>query len=76
MNDFNDAMLFCAQHGVLLNIIQMDEDHYMLAATLGVISSEALFTTPDTVLEAFHMVTSSVMAGFNFHSEHGLVPKR
>jgi predicted RNA-binding protein len=75
MEDFAEVVAWCAAHKVEINLEQVDPEHFMLTAVFGPISSEALFTTPDTFLPAFYFATSSVKAGFEFHLKHGFVPK-
>lgn len=47
----------------------------MVSADMGPITSEALFTDSKSFLEAAYFVLSSVQAGFNYHMQHGFVPK-
>jgi len=75
MDDFAEVMNWVSKHRVPITIEAVDQDHFMLTATFGPISSEALFTTQDTLLDALYFATSSVKAGFEFHLKNGFVPK-
>lgn len=75
MDDFVETMNWCTKHEVAIKLQKVDDEHFMVTAEFGPLSSEALFTTKDTFLDAFYFVTSSILAGFNFHMQHGFVPK-
>lgn len=75
MDDFNEVVRWCAEHRVGIKIEAIDQEHLMVSADMGPITSEALFTDSKSFLEAAYFVLSSVQAGFNYHMQHGFVPK-
>lgn len=75
MNDFKEVMQWAAKFKIAITIEEVDPEHFMLTAEFGPISSEALFTTSDTLTDALYFAVSSVKTGFEFHSQNGFVPK-